>query len=138
MTAPQLPKAAVYHVLNHNISSSWDVVLAGLKRGGVLFNVVSREEWLDRVAKSDPDGARNPTIKLLVSTSAFFQSVFALIVDQSFYRNRFSKVDERPPMSFSVDLTSKVSPSIASVPSISEELVCKWVDHWRAAGFLTK
>lgn len=60
-------KAAVYHVLNPNTSSNWEVILAGLKRAGVRFDVISREEWLDRLAKSDPDGARNPTIKLLVS-----------------------------------------------------------------------
>lgn len=67
VTQKHTPKSAVYHVLNHNTSSSWDVVIRGLKRAGVRFDLVAREEWLDRLAKSDPDGTRNPTIKLLVS-----------------------------------------------------------------------
>ena len=63
----QSTKAAVYHVLNPNTSSDWEVILEGLKMAGLQFDIVSREEWLDRLAKSDPDAASNPTIKLLVS-----------------------------------------------------------------------
>lgn len=62
-----LPKAAVYHIVNPNVSGGWDTIIAGLKKAGMTFDVVSRSEWLDRLAKSDPDGERNPAIKLLVS-----------------------------------------------------------------------
>jgi hypothetical protein len=53
--------------LNPNTSGNWEVILAGLKKAGMQFDVVSHVEWLDRLANSDPDGVRNPTIKLLVS-----------------------------------------------------------------------
>ena len=73
-------KAAVYHVLNPNTSGNWTVILAGLKKAGMRFDVVSRVEWLDRLANSDPDGVRNPTIKLLVSCRLLFLYVLPLIV----------------------------------------------------------
>ena len=62
------PKSAVYHIVNPNMSSGWDTVIAGLKKAGVAFDVVDPQEWLDRLANSDPDGERNPAIKLLVSS----------------------------------------------------------------------
>ena len=61
------PKSAVYHIVNPNMTSGWDAIIAGLKKAGMRFDVVGRSEWLDRLAKSDPDGERNPAIKLLVS-----------------------------------------------------------------------
>lgn len=116
---PQPTKAAVYHIVNPNTSSSWEVVLAGLKRAGVQFDAVDRAEWLDRLAKSDSDAERNPAIKLL-----------------AYYRGRFGKLNVRPPLEFNVDHTSQAAPSIGQCPAVSEELVGKWVEHWRAVGFL--
>lgn len=119
VTQAKLPKAAVYHILNPNVSSGWDTVVAGLQQAGMQFDVVDRAEWLDRLAKSDPDGERNPAIKLL-----------------AYYRSRYGKSTGQPSIAFVVDNTSKIAPSIASSPAISEELVVKWVQHWRAVGFL--
>jgi hypothetical protein len=65
VTRAEPAKAVVYHVLNPN-PCNWQVVLSALTKAGVQFDVVSRTAWLDRLAKSDPDGTRNPTIKLLV------------------------------------------------------------------------
>ena len=61
------PKSAVYHIVNPNTSSGWDTIIAGLKKAGMAFDVVDRTEWLDRLARSNPDGESNPAIKLLVS-----------------------------------------------------------------------
>lgn len=66
MARPEPPKAAVYHIVNPNTSSSWDIILSGLKRAGLQFEAVDRAAWLDRLAKSEPDAERNPAIKLLV------------------------------------------------------------------------
>jgi hypothetical protein len=41
-------------------------MLAGLRAAGLTFEAVDRSEWVARLAKSDPDGVRNPAIKLLV------------------------------------------------------------------------
>lgn len=69
MTQAEPAKAAVYHVVNPNDSSHWEVILSGLKKAGVEFDIVSRAEWLDRVARSELDYVRNPMIKLLASAS---------------------------------------------------------------------
>ncbi|KZT08698.1 L-aminoadipate-semialdehyde dehydrogenase [Laetiporus sulphureus 93-53] len=119
VTQVERPKAAVYHIVNPNTTASWDTVLTGLKQAGVEFEAVNGTEWLDRLEQSDADGERNPAIKLL-----------------PYYRNRFGSASKREPIKFSVDKTSKVAPSIANAPLLSEELVGKWVKHWRAVGFL--
>lgn len=61
-------KAAVYHVLNPADSGSFKDVAEGLRAGGKTFDIVDRVEWLERLAKSDPDVVKNPTYKLLVSS----------------------------------------------------------------------
>lgn len=60
----------MYHILNPNLKGDWNTILSGLRQGGLQFDAVDRTEWLDRLAKSDPDGKRNPAIKLLVSVYA--------------------------------------------------------------------
>ena len=68
ITSPTLasPHAEVYHVLNARCGA-WSDVLKGLKEGGLVFETVERREWLRRLAGSEPDVSKNPTIKLLVS-----------------------------------------------------------------------
>jgi hypothetical protein len=46
-------------------------MLLGLKSAGLKFDTVSPTEWVNRLAKSNPDGLKNPTIKLLVSQVLF-------------------------------------------------------------------
>jgi len=71
-----------------------------------------------RLAKSDPDGVKNPAIKLL-----------------PFFQMRYANAS-RPPMVFLTDETGKAAPSICASPPVSAELVGKWVAHWRETGFL--
>lgn len=57
----------VYHLVNpHTFSWARDL-LPALQRGSALpkFDVVSPQEWLERLAKSDSDPVRNPSIKLI-------------------------------------------------------------------------
>ncbi|KAI0726890.1 L-aminoadipate-semialdehyde dehydrogenase [Fomitopsis betulina] len=115
-----LPKAAVYHIVNPNVSGGWDTIIAGLKKTGMKFDVVSRSEWLDRLVKSDPDGEHNPAIKLL-----------------PYYRTRFGKPTESIPMQFRVDTTCSIALSLAHAPPISQDLVENWVRYWREVGFLS-
>ncbi|KAJ7173762.1 L-aminoadipate-semialdehyde dehydrogenase [Mycena filopes] len=110
--------AIVYHIVNPNVSASWDDILAALSGTGLKFDTVDRTEWVERLAKSDPDGVRNPTIKLL-----------------PFFQMRYGKA-HRKPMVFLTDETVKAAPSIGASPPISPDLVAKWVSHWRETGFL--
>jgi hypothetical protein len=43
--------------------------LEGLKKGGLEFAAVDRFKWLENLAASEADVAKNPTYKLLVSFS---------------------------------------------------------------------
>lgn len=66
-SSPSSPsKSAVHHVLNPHYGK-WSDILDGLKAGGLKFDVVDRQEWLERLSKSNPDVAVNPSYKLLVS-----------------------------------------------------------------------
>ena len=62
------PKSVVYHIVNPNVSASWDDILVGLKDAGLEYETVDRMERLDRLAASDKDPEQNPVIKLLVRT----------------------------------------------------------------------
>ena len=62
------PATAVYHIVNPNRSVHWKDILGGLEASGVSFERVDKNEWVERLAKSDEDGKKNPTIKLLVSS----------------------------------------------------------------------
>jgi len=110
--------AIVYHIVNPNINASWDDILAALKAAGLRFETVDRTEWLERLAKSDPDGAKNPVIKLV-----------------PFFQMRYGQA-HRKPMIFLTDKTAQVAPSIRAAPPISADLITKWVAHWRETGFL--
>ncbi|KAK7031412.1 L-aminoadipate-semialdehyde dehydrogenase [Favolaschia claudopus] len=113
------PKSAtVYHIVNPNTSASWNDILTSLREARLNFETVDRAEWLQRLAKSNSDGQKNPTIKLL----PFFQAR---------YGNAY-----RRPMVFLTDNTIKAAPSIHASPPISPDLVSKWVEHWRETGFL--
>jgi hypothetical protein len=39
-----------------------------LESAGVKFDVVSKEEWLEKLGGSEKDVEKNPAVKLLVST----------------------------------------------------------------------
>ncbi|KAJ7355604.1 L-aminoadipate-semialdehyde dehydrogenase [Mycena albidolilacea] len=110
--------AIVYHIVNPNVSASWDDILAGLRTAGLEFETVDRTQWVERLSKSDPDGQKNPTIKLL-----------------PFFQMRYGKA-HRQPMVFSTEATAKAAPSIGASPPVSPDLVAKWVLHWRETGFL--
>ncbi|KAJ7493419.1 L-aminoadipate-semialdehyde dehydrogenase [Mycena galericulata] len=110
--------AEVYHIVNPNVSTSWDDMLVALKAAALEFQTVDRAEWVTRLAKSDQDGVKNPTIKLL-----------------PFFQLRYGKA-HRPPMVFLTDETVKKAPSIRTSPPISADLVGKWVARWRETGFL--
>ena len=62
-----LSKSEVYHIVNPNVSVGWSEILDGLEAAGLRFDRVDIQTWLERLAKSDQDGERNPSIKLLAS-----------------------------------------------------------------------
>ncbi|KAK0470220.1 L-aminoadipate-semialdehyde dehydrogenase [Desarmillaria tabescens] len=112
------PAMAVYHIVNPNMSAHWKDILDGLEASGVNFERVDKNEWVERLAKSDEDGKKNPTIKLL-----------------PFFRMRYGP-SHRKPMVFLTEETTKIAPSLKQAPTVDGELVAKWVAHWRTTGFI--
>ncbi|KAF9266782.1 L-aminoadipate-semialdehyde dehydrogenase [Marasmius fiardii PR-910] len=116
---PDPPTAAVYHIVNPDRTISWNEMLSALETLGLKFERVDSKEWVDRLAKSDQDGVRNPTVKLL-----------------PFFRDRWSAGPSRKPMVFLTEETEKVATSIKDAPPLTKELIGKWVANWRTTGFL--
>ncbi|KAK0470229.1 L-aminoadipate-semialdehyde dehydrogenase [Desarmillaria tabescens] len=112
------PATAVYHIVNPNISAHWKDILDGLEASGMSFERVDEGEWVERLAKSDEDGKKNPTIKLL-----------------PFFRTRYA-LSHIKPMVFLTEETTKIAPSLKQAPAVNGELVAKWVAHWRTTGFI--
>ncbi|KAJ7065190.1 L-aminoadipate-semialdehyde dehydrogenase [Mycena amicta] len=109
---------AVYHVVNPATATSWNEILDALQLSGLQFVREDSTEWLQRLAQSDPDGTKNPVIKLL-----------------PFFQMRYGKA-HRKPMIFSVEKTVVTAPSIQAAPPITSELVGKWIARWRETGFI--
>ncbi|KAJ3895239.1 L-aminoadipate-semialdehyde dehydrogenase [Lentinula edodes] len=112
------PQSAVYHIVNPNTSASWEDILDGLEYAGLKFDRVEPLQWVERLAHSDQDGEKNPTIKLL-----------------PFFRMRYSG-GHRKPMIFLTDKTQTITNSIRFAPPITKELVLKWVSSWKEFNFL--
>ncbi|KAF9052348.1 L-aminoadipate-semialdehyde dehydrogenase [Hymenopellis radicata] len=112
------PKAAVYHIVNPNRDANWESIIDGLASSGLKFEKVDKNAWIERLATSEQDPAKNPTVKLL-----------------PFFRMRFGP-NFKKPMVFQTDETLKIAPSLGQTPAVSAELVGKWVVHWRKTGFI--
>ncbi|KAK0193418.1 L-aminoadipate-semialdehyde dehydrogenase [Armillaria mellea] len=112
------PATGVYHIVNPNTSAHWRDILGGLETSGVSFERVEKNEWVERLAKSDEDGKRNPTIRLL-----------------PFFRMRYGP-SHRKPMIFLTEETTRIAPVLSMAPAVNGELVAKWVAHWRETGFI--
>ncbi|SJK99612.1 related to LYS2  len=112
------PATAVYHIVNPNTSAHWKDILGGLEASGVSFERLDKNKWVERLAKSDEDGRKNPTIKLL-----------------PFFHMRYGP-SHRKPMVFLTEETTKIAPILKKAPAVNRELVAKWVAHWRETGFI--
>jgi len=115
----QLPPSHVYHFLNRRLEAAWPAVLSGLKKAGLVFDVVERREWLRRVVEAGPE--KCPAAKLT-----------------EFYMGRLGGEEERGQMQFDVTETSKLSATVGGFGGINEGMVQKWGQRWMESGFLKK
>ena len=105
----------VYHVVNPR-SFNWSRDLLPMLRGaGLTFEPVSPEQWLERLAASNPDPAVNPTIKLL-----------------DFFRSKYERPKTGPGVFYETQLTERVSPTLKAVGAPDAALVAKMVEFWKA------
>lgn len=113
----------VYHLVNpHSFSWKKDL-LPALKKGSALpdFDIVSPQEWLKRLANSDPNPETNPSIKLL-----------------DFWRGKYENAppaqteDEEPAgLFFETACTIRDCPSLGEVKDpVAEGLIQRYIEVW--------
>ncbi|KIY63134.1 L-aminoadipate-semialdehyde dehydrogenase [Cylindrobasidium torrendii FP15055 ss-10] len=112
------PAARVYNIVNPNTETNFKDMVEWIAEAGLKFDKVDRLAWLDRLATSEQEPAKNPTIKLL----GFFNALYGS--------------DFRQQIVFRTDETLKWGPALGRAPPITKEIVAKWIGHWKETGFL--
>ncbi|KAJ5124163.1 Male sterility NAD-binding [Penicillium bovifimosum] len=116
----------VYHLVNPRTFSWKEDLLPALKRGSALpgFEVVAPQEWLRRLAGSEQDPEKNPSIKLF----DFWQAKYAGL--QQAGDSTEEGKDEAGP-TFETGLTIQDCPSLALVGDpVAEGLVNRYIEIW--------
>jgi carbohydrate kinase (thermoresistant glucokinase family) len=89
-------------------------LLPCLHAAGLSFDEVDQREWIRRLRASNPDPSENPTIKLV----EFFASKYD------------NDVHTRKSMGYTTKAAEALSPALASMPQLSQELVTKFIRHF--------
>jgi thioester reductase-like protein len=108
----------VYHVVNPRSFHWTRDFLPMLRSAGLKFEHISPQEWLARLASSNPDPAVNPTIKLL-----------------DFFRSKYATPRTGPVVLFETKATEDVSETLKNVGPPDAALVSKMVAYWTSKGW---
>jgi thioester reductase-like protein len=103
----------VYNLVNPKAFNWTRDLLPMLRAAGLAFEPIAAEEWLARLAASNPDPAVNPTIKLL-----------------DFYRSKYAVPRTGPAVFYETKLTEAASPSLHAVGAPDAALIAKMVKYW--------
>ncbi len=108
----------VYHVVNPKSFQWTKDLLPMLRSAGLRFEQVSPQDWLKRLASSNPDPAVNPTIKLL-----------------DFFRSKYAAPKSGPGVLFETKTTEGVSESLRTIGAPDAALIGKMVGYWISEGW---
>ena len=103
----------VYHVVNPKALNWTRDLLPMLAAAGLKVEPVSAQEWLSRLAASNPDPAVNPTIKLL-----------------EFFKGKYTVPKTGPAVFYETKLTEAVSPTLKAITPPDAQLIAKMVRYW--------
>jgi hypothetical protein len=103
----------VYHVVNPRALNWTRDLLPMLEGAGLKFERVSAQDWLARLASSNPDPALNPTIKLL-----------------DFFKAKYTVPKNGPAVFYETKLTEGVSDTLKAVGAPDAALIGKMVRYW--------
>ncbi|KAJ6085575.1 hypothetical protein N7499_005204 [Penicillium canescens] len=115
----------VYHLVNPQTFSWTDDLLPALKKGCALpdFEIVPPQEWLQRLASSEQDPEKNPSIKLI----DFWQSKYAA----SSQSQNQADGKRGAGLTFESGRTIQDCPSLALVKdSVTAGLIQRYVEAW--------
>ncbi|KAJ5555047.1 Male sterility NAD-binding [Penicillium sp. DV-2018c] len=118
----------VYHLVNPSLFSWKDDLLPALKRGSALpdFEVVAPKEWLRRLAASEQDPQKNPSIKLYDFWLAKYAGLRQPSVGDS-----TGEGNVEAGLRFETGLTIQDCPSLALVSDpVSDGLVNRYIESW--------
>ncbi len=105
----------VYHVVNPKAFNWTRDLLPMLAGAGLKFEQVSAQDWLAKLAASNPDPAVNPTIKLL-----------------DFFKTKYAVPKTGPAVLFETKMTEGASESLRNVAAPDAALIRKMVEYWTA------
>lgn len=105
---------AVFNVINPRTFHWTNDLLPALRQAGLSFAEVDQREWIRRLRASNPNPALNPTMKLV--------EFFAKKYDNDLTR--------RKNLNYVTSRAEEISQELGSVPSLSPELVKKFVGHF--------
>jgi thioester reductase-like protein len=108
----------VYHVVNPKSFHWTRDLLPMLESAGLRFELVSAQDWLARLAASNPDPSVNPTIKLL-----------------DFFKTKYSSPKGAPAVFFETTSARAVSETLQNVSAPDAALIAKMVRYWTAEGW---
>jgi thioester reductase-like protein len=112
----QSPKRQdVYHVVNPKAFNWTKDLLPMLQGAGLKFEQVTAQDWLAKLASSNPDPAINPTIKLL-----------------DFFKTKYAAPKTGPAVLFETKATESASESLRNVGAPDAALIRKMVEYWSA------
>jgi thioester reductase-like protein len=103
----------VYNLVNPRAFNWTRDLLPMLRGAGLSFEQVTAQDWLARLAASNPDPAVNPTIKLL-----------------GFFRSKYEVPRSGPAVFYETKLTQAASPTLKAVGVPDAALIGKMVKYW--------
>ncbi len=103
----------MYNLVNPRSFNWTRDLLPMLRAAGLAFDEITAEEWLARLASSNPDPAINPTIKLL-----------------DFYKSKYAVPKAGPAAFYETRLTEAAGPSLRSVEAPDAALIGRMVKYW--------
>jgi thioester reductase-like protein len=108
----------VYHLVNPR-SIHWTRDLLPMLRGaGLAFESIGAQDWLARLAASNPDPAVNPTIKLL-----------------DFYRSKYAAPQTGPAVFYETTIAESASRTLKTIGPPDASLIRKMVEYWTSRGW---
>ncbi|KAF2722236.1 acetyl-CoA synthetase-like protein [Polychaeton citri CBS 116435] len=120
----------VYHLLNPRTFSWKSDLLPALARSKLpAFDIVSSDEWLERLRKSDNSPARNPSIKLL----DFWRKKYGSTIGDR--AKQTADVGDARRLVFETSVTARDCPSLIAVQDpvstgLVERYVATWLNKW--------
>jgi thioester reductase-like protein len=128
-TSASLDVDLVYHLVNPHMFSWKHDLLPALKRGSALpeFDIVPPQKWLERLANSDQNPEKNPSIKLI----DFWRSKYASYGKEGEASAEPEKREPAAGLVFNTERTTQDCPSLALVENpVDQGLVQRYIESW--------